>query len=476
VRYGSTVPRNPIAQVTDGTRQRMLALLRKFGWNVTSFQILEPGFSYWFLGDDACVAYVDTGRAWVVAGAPIASPNRLAQVAHAFVAEAHGRQKRVAFFATEPRFATDVGMDSILIGQQPIWSPGEWNSILDGVKSLREQVRRASSKQVVVRRLTPDATSSSWVMDQRAAEALMTEWIGAKSIPALGFLVALHPFSFCNERRYYVATRGSSHVGFAAVTPVFGRDGWFIENLIRSHDAPNGTIESLVDATMRDAAASGSDFVTLGLAPLAGAVVPWLRAARKFGSVFFNFSGLEAFKAKFRPKEWCPIYLTYPRGQSGFLAVYDSLVAFAMGGLFRFGLRALLWGPSIVLRTLAVLLVPWTLLVASANSTYWFPSPLVKWAWVAFDTGICVALVSMRTKHAGILPAAVTAFIAVDALITTAEALIFNVPRIRHWPEYLVVLIAIMAPAFATVILWNVRERGRYRTSSAIVADAESIH
>ena len=255
-----------------------------------------------------------------------------------------------------------------------------------------------------------------------------------------------------------MATRGANYVGFAAVIPVFGRGGWFIENLIRSRDAPNGTIELLVDATMRDAAASGSDFVTLGLVPLAGAVTSWLRAARKYGSVFFNFSGLEAFKAKFRPKEWCPIYLTYPHEQSGILAIYDSLVAFANGGLIRFGLQTMLWGPNIVLNTLAILLVPWTLLIALADGR-WFPSPIVKWAWVVFDIGICIALVSMRTRRRRILASLVTSLIAIDAFTTIAEALSFNVPRIRRWPEYLAILIAIAAPSFATVILWNVRQR-----------------
>ena len=450
---------NPDVLAIDISRQRTLGLLRRFGWNATSFQVLEPGFSYWFHGDDACVAYVDTGYAWVVAGAPIASTDRLSQVADRFVSEAHRRRRRVVFFATEARFATATGMDSILIGQQPIWNPGDWDSIVDSIRSLREQMRRARSKQVVVRRLVADSNSHPLVVDQQAVEELIAQWIGAKSIPALGFLVDLHPFSFCHERRYYVATRGAKYVGFAAVIPVLGRDGWFIENLIRSRDAPNGTIELLVDATMRDAAASGSDFVTLGLVPLAGAVTSWLRAARKYGSIFYNFSGLEAFKTKFRPREWCPIYLTYPKEQPSILAVYDSLFAFAKGGLIRFGLQTMLWGPDIVLSTLAILLVPWTLLIALADCGRWFPSPFVKWAWVVFNFCICAALLSMRARRRRISVSLVNALTAIDALTTIGEALFFNVPHIRHWPEYLIILIAIAAPSFATVVLWNVRRR-----------------
>src|SRR6185369_738654 len=60
----------------DPDAARVLPLLRRHGWNATSFQSLEEGFRYDFQGPDACVPYVDTGRAWVAAGAPIASPRR----------------------------------------------------------------------------------------------------------------------------------------------------------------------------------------------------------------------------------------------------------------------------------------------------------------------------------------------------------------------------------------------------------------
>jgi phosphatidylglycerol lysyltransferase len=93
------------AKASDGDRQRALALLRRHGWNATSFQILEPGFLYWFddhhPGDGesaACVAYLDTGRAWVAAGAPIASPERAPEVALRFVAAAAPHPRRAGVF------------------------------------------------------------------------------------------------------------------------------------------------------------------------------------------------------------------------------------------------------------------------------------------------------------------------------------------------------------------------------------------
>jgi lysylphosphatidylglycerol synthetase-like protein (DUF2156 family) len=84
-------------------RTRVLALLRAFGWNATSFQILEAGLRYWF-EPAGCVAYVDTGRAWVAAGAPLAPEQHMARVAGGFVRAAGAQAKSGVFFAAEQRF------------------------------------------------------------------------------------------------------------------------------------------------------------------------------------------------------------------------------------------------------------------------------------------------------------------------------------------------------------------------------------
>ena len=111
--------------------------------------MLEPGFEYWFDGE-ACVAYVDTGRAWVAAGAPIAAEVDLGRVANAFVAAARAAGRGACFFATERRFAAAPGFRHLLIGEQPVWEPGRWGETLRATPSLREQLRRARAKGVDV--------------------------------------------------------------------------------------------------------------------------------------------------------------------------------------------------------------------------------------------------------------------------------------------------------------------------------------
>lgn len=325
----------------EGDRKRAFELVREHGWNATSFQALENGFSYWFGADEGCVAHVDTGGAWVVAGVPLAPARALQPVAEAFVSAARRQRRRVAFFATERRFAREGGLRHLLIGEQPIWDPREWAGTLSRTPSLREQLRRGRAKGIEVTREQGDVSSSSL---RGELETLVSAWAASRPLPPMSFLVRIDPFGLARERRIFVARRGGAVIGLATAVPVYARGGWLLRDVIRAPDAPNGTTDMLVDAAMRDAASLGSGYLTLGLAPLAGRVAPLLTLARRAGAALYDFAGLRAFKAKFRPRQWVPIYVSHPSDQSPSVAIYDSLVAFAGGGLFRYGIAALLRG------------------------------------------------------------------------------------------------------------------------------------
>jgi phosphatidylglycerol lysyltransferase len=150
---------------------------------------------------------------------------------------------------------------------------------------------------------------------------VLHEWLASRGLPPLGFMVTTDLLSRGDDRRVFVALRGDPGevVGFLVATPVPARQGWLVEEWPRSPSAPNGTTHLLVDAAMRAFAASGAAFATLGLAPLStrGTTYPnrdplWLRAVlgwlRAHGRRFYNFRGLEAFKAGFLPPEWNPIF------------------------------------------------------------------------------------------------------------------------------------------------------------------------
>ena len=113
---------------------------------------------------------------------------------------------------------------------------------------------------------------------------------------------------------------------------------------------------------MNDLADAGADYVTFGLAPLsrrAGIPQPpqplWvyvvLALIRTHGQRFFNFDGLDSFKAKFLPDGWEPVYAVTSEQRVSIGTLYAIIGAFGrlppvlfMGyALLRAGLQELRW-------------------------------------------------------------------------------------------------------------------------------------
>ena len=453
---------------STAVREQVLALLRRHGWNATSFQTLEVGFRYFFDPPDgepdACVACVDTGQAWVVAGAPIAAPERLAGVIERFSVAARAARRRVSIFAAEQRLIDAAGLAAMQIGEQPVWDPARWQDTVRQSRSLKEQLRRARAKGVSVRRVAPSELEPGASL-RTAIEALIARWQSDKPMAPMGFLVDVQPFDFAGERRTFIAERAGELVGFLGAVPVYARAGFLLEDFLRDPAAPNGTAELLVDAAMRALAEEGSRWVTMGLAPLSGPVAGWLRAARRLSSALYDFRGLRAFKAKLRPHAWEPIHLAHPRSSSSHLELVDALTAFARGSLLGFGGATLLRGPAVVVRVLAALLVPWTLLLARAPLA-WFPWPWVKAAWIGFDALLVVALFVLTARWRHWLGALVAGAITVDAVVTLVEVLAFNA---RH-PGGLglpLALLSLAGPTLAAIVSWGAVGHRRDRSLPA---------
>ncbi|MCG8418228.1 MAG: DUF2156 domain-containing protein [Proteobacteria bacterium] len=443
-------------------RDRMLALLEQYGRETTSFQTLEPGLSYWFDdGATACVAYMDTGGAWVAVGGPIAPPHGEAIAAEKFAQAAHCSGRRVRFFALETSRVSDLAdrFALIHIGEQASWDPREWPGILRNKRSLREQLRRARAKGVSVRRVQGAELADPTSRARLGADELVARWKDARSMAPMGFLVHVDLYTAAELRRFFVAERGGIVVGLLSAVPIYARNGWFFEDLLRRPEAPNGTVELLFDHAMRQAACEGSDHVTYGLAPLADSRSRVLCFIRDHTRWLYDFEGLRAFKAKLLPSRWESVYLAYPRGERGIRAVIDILAAFAHGSLLRFAVATLYHRAASVTRLLALLLIPWTLAMALVDTGQWFPSAAAKMGWIGLDIVLFVALMVLASQWRKPLAMALSAAAGGDFILGTIQTVAYNGPRARGPLDWIAIALALLAPLFATGFLWLCRNR-----------------
>ncbi|ACY13172.1 DUF2156 domain-containing protein [Haliangium ochraceum] len=439
----------------------VVALLRRYGRETTSFQTLEPGLSYWLDPDgDACVAYADTGAAWVAVGAPLAEPARRDEVAARFLEAARAAGRRARFFGVEDGDFGGAAFTCQHVGEQPCWDPRAWPEVLRKKRSLREQLRRARAKGVRVRRLAAAELSDRGNPIRRELDALVAEWQGAREMAPMGFVVQIALDLLPEERRVFVAEFSGQVVAFLGAVPVYARGGWFFEDVLRRGGAPNGTVELLIDHAMRALAEDGCDYVTYGLAPLARTPSPVLGWIRDHTRWLYHFDGLRAFKDKFQPAAWQPVYLAYPRRERGLRATVDLLAAFACGSFARFGWATLVHRAAAVTRWLAWLLLPWTALLIAADSARWFPSPAVKAAWIAYDLLLFTGLLSLARRWRPRLATALAGGAALDFSLGSVQAGLYNAERVRGPVDLLFLVLALGAPLFAALFLWSARHRG----------------
>lgn len=305
-------------------RERARQLVLRWGWNATAYQILNPGLSLWFSrSGDAVVGYVLASRVRVVAGAPICALERLPQVVREFEAHAARSRHRVCYFGAAQRLEKLLRQDKsysyVVLGAQPVWDPRNWSALVAEHSSLRSQLRRARKKGVSV---------AEWSSEQARSDAGLhrcaREWIEARGLPPLHFLTEPRVLHDLAERRLWIATAASTCgselkvAAFLVASPVPARGGWLLEQFVRAPDAPNGSIELLIDAAMQALGSEGARFVTMGLAPLCRVCASsqdepeWLKivllGVRAHARRFYNFDGLEAFKSKLHPHSWEPIW------------------------------------------------------------------------------------------------------------------------------------------------------------------------
>ena len=339
------------SQVNDLLRARDLIV--RFGWNAMSYQILNPGIRRWFTPDgDGVVGYVEAYGYRVVAGAPVCDPTRLSEIVLSFQHDADVARKHICYFGAEEDIAGIMGglgkVAQMLLGAQPVWHPADWKSRVSSKASLRAQLSRALNKGVSITVWGADSATKSIELRR-----CLQEWLDTRGLPPMHFLVEPETLARLYDRKVFVAERSGRNIGFLVASPVPLRKGWLIEQIIRGADAPNGTSELMLDEAMRSLADSGAEYVTLGLSPLSVRsgipqlefhfwIATLLKIVRVLGSRFYNFDGLDSFKAKFLPEKWEPIYAISNEPRITLRTLYAIAGAFSGTSPLNFIIRATL--------------------------------------------------------------------------------------------------------------------------------------
>jgi phosphatidylglycerol lysyltransferase len=304
----------------------LLRLQTLYGYNPHSLVSIAPGALVWSTPEiDGAIIYGEFGRVWLAAGDPLAPLEDMAELARQFAALAKRKNRMVAFVPTSSEFAHAVAprdFVAVKCGASPYFDLQNWNPRGDCAKKMRAGVNQARRAGVEIEMISKDVDAAL----KKETAQLCLRWLNThRAATTFGWLVALDPFLHSQHKKYFAARIDGRLVGFLAASPIPKRKAWYLEDVLREPDAPNGTSTLLVFEAFAKLKAEGATLATLGTTPLTTEGPDDLRgghpmvlrtldmASRHLGG-FYNFEGLHRFKARFVPSWWESEYILSQRG------------------------------------------------------------------------------------------------------------------------------------------------------------------
>lgn len=317
------------------------------------------GLRVWRSRSGALWHYRDVGKYRVTAGLPVASPSILPDLHREFTAacDAAGRVPLHFGLTGAALEFLPSGADTRSrwhLGDLPVFDLARWREEAGMPATVRAQVRRARNHGVTVVHWRTRPRDAERAALERARDA----WLRDKPLPPLVFMTTPFLFEPWPREGVYAAYQREAFVGFLVASRALFSEMLRVDAVVRAPGAPNGTAEMLVATAFRDAAARGLSRATLGLAPLSRRSPVRQRTGlrmlsefvRRMGCPLYSFMGLEAFKAKFAPVAWLPLYAIAPRRAFGLREVLAVARAFAGGSVARYGAQVLRRACTRVLR------------------------------------------------------------------------------------------------------------------------------
>ena len=300
------------------------------GYNAHSLIAIASGVRLWSCRETpGAIGFSEFGKVWLVAGEPLASANGQAALADRFLQAARAEGRTVGFLPVTERFAknsSELGLRAIKIGAAPYFDLATWAPRGDRAKKVRAGINQAFRAGIRVTKVN-DIDEAL----RRETECLWKSWLTSRRSPTrFGWLFAVDLFRHSERKRYFAARdQDGKLVGFLAASPIPARQGWYLEDVLRLPNAPNGTTDLLIVEALKSLKRDGAKLATLGTAPMAmeGSSASLVHCSRRLSqmtrllaslsSIFYNFDGVRHFKAKFAPSWWESEYVLVPQNITG---------------------------------------------------------------------------------------------------------------------------------------------------------------
>jgi phosphatidylglycerol lysyltransferase len=320
--YGMISIFRPVAAVLipeTEERSRAAELARQHGTNSISYFALGEDKSYFFSdAGNVVISYVLSGSTAVVAGDPIGPPEEVFEAIRQFVRFCSEQDWTIVFWQvrdTVAEFYRKAGFRLLKIGEDAVINPQEFTLKGGAMANVRSSAKRAEKDGMCVIFYYGKVTNVDYVSQM---EQISRDWLSHKSGSQMGFSMGHFDSRGDAEQLYVLAVDTANKVhAFVSFVPIYGRRGWGLDLMRRCGNCAPGTMELLLARAIEEMKCTGTQMVSLGMAPLSNAngesatfldnSIDFL--TDRFGNPEKNQS-LFNFKKKFLPT-WESRYLVY---------------------------------------------------------------------------------------------------------------------------------------------------------------------
>ncbi len=334
------------APAEPSERERAMHLLRRYASSSLSYFALMPGMSLYFGHDvDGLIAFRVAGDVAVACGDPIVAAEQLPRLLTEFLHHCARQGWELCLYevqASQLHVYQALGFHALKIGEDAWLDLPIFTLKGKAISDVRHACSKIERDGLVFELL--EIQSGAHLTPVAAWEG-RPEWSGGMDARACALWEQMHAimakegrgdfelqFSIGRlppvpdpEARYTLAI-GPDHscvLGFCSWLPIYAVNGWALDVMQRSEDAPNGTMEYLIAQSLLSFQRAGATWASLGMAPLADADLnsddersllqrgvrflyehPQVNKLYRYKSLFF-------FKRKFVPV-WRSAYLAYP--------------------------------------------------------------------------------------------------------------------------------------------------------------------
>lgn len=312
-----------LEQVTE--RQRHIELVRKWGEVNTEGLLAESCLKFSIPEVEGFIGYRIESANAVVCGEPVCAPENKLTLAKAFQEFCNAQHHGVIYTIVSQDFAEKASFElaavTIEFGVKYILDP-HINSIKNkGSKAalLRKKVRHALKDGITIHEYHQDEDSYALYIEKHI-ENVALSW-QQKRQGAKADLSNVNIFNNRLGKRWFYAKRGERIIGFLMLSQLETKNGWLLNNIMATQNAPNGLAELLIISTLQVLEREGCHYVLAGpdpskaLGEIRGISNAWAMMTRrlfKCAQYIFHLHGYYTFWDKFLHQTESS-YLVFPQ-------------------------------------------------------------------------------------------------------------------------------------------------------------------